>query len=96
MIGHRGSLILDYKRDYKLKHSEDAKELDLTRIYSICLPIYAPYEEVYEVLAEIKSDIEKMEADSKAAEEKKREELKQATEKVEQDLADIEEKAANL
>ena len=70
MNGSRGSLILDYARKFTLKVEE--KDQEFMRVYNFVIPLGTPFEEIYEVLEEIKSDVKKME--EKSLEEKKAQE----------------------
>ncbi len=61
----RGAVILDFIRKFKLASTDgaakDSIENEYTRLYNISIPLNAPYEEVYGVLAEAISDVKKME-----------------------------------
>lgn len=100
MISQRGCLVLDYKRDYKLKPTPESKELDLVRIYNFNIPLYSPFEEVLGVLEELKADIETMQAEAKKAEEARLEESRLEESRLEEskkaEAEKLSEDAANL
>jgi flagellar motor component MotA len=64
-----GSMVFDYLRKFNLEvEVEGKKELkEFYRRYNLMIPMGTNFEEVYEVLAEMSSDIKKMEEDNKKA-----------------------------
>lgn len=70
MNSSRGTLILDYARKFTLKVEE--KDQEFMRIYNFIIPLGTPFEEIYEVIEEIKGDVKKME--EKSQEDKKAQE----------------------
>lgn len=64
-----GSMVFDYLRKFNLEVEVEGKkeQKEFYRRYNLMIPMGTNFEEVYEVLAEMSSDIKKMEEDNKKA-----------------------------
>jgi len=69
MNANFGVNVLDYLRKFNVEVEVDGKkeQKEYYRRYNFTIPMGTSFEEVYEVLAEISSDVKKMEADYKKA-----------------------------
>jgi flagellar motor component MotA len=62
-------MVFDYLRKFNLEVEVEGKkeQKEFYRRYNLMIPMGTNFEEVYEVLAEMSSDIKKMEEDNKKA-----------------------------
>ena len=69
MTSQFGLIALDYLRKFEMEVEIEGKKekKEFYRRYNFMIPMGTNFEEVYEVLAEISSDIKKMDEDNKKA-----------------------------